>query len=69
MLVRLLARISGTRDGEAWPDAGAVVDLPSDEAQPLISSGMARRASTRARVTHVWKPKPPPQAWEFLDPW
>jgi hypothetical protein len=33
--------ISGTRDGEPWPEKGGVVDLPDGEAKQLVASGLA----------------------------
>lgn len=39
--VKLVARISGTRDGEDWPAPGATVALPEAEADQLIVNGMA----------------------------
>lgn len=41
MNVRLLAQISGTRNGADWPIPGSVVDLPDGEASDLIASGQA----------------------------
>ena len=40
MKVKLLAQISGTRDGEGWPAPGTVIDLPDDEATSMINSGL-----------------------------
>lgn len=42
MKVLLLAEMSGTRDGQAWPPRGTVVDLPDDEAARLCELFMAR---------------------------
>lgn len=39
--VRLVGRISGTRDGKDWPAPGETIALPEDEANQLILSGMA----------------------------
>ncbi|MGI5493878.1 hypothetical protein [Microtetraspora malaysiensis] len=44
MRIRMLAKISGTRDGKDWPDVGGEIDLPDDEAAGLIAAGMARSA-------------------------
>ena len=41
MKVRMIAQITGTRDGELWPAPGGVLDIPVDEAASLIASGMA----------------------------
>lgn len=40
--VRLAVQMSGTRDGVAWPGVGSVVELPDDEAESMLRSGMAR---------------------------
>ncbi|MBT2594737.1 hypothetical protein [Arthrobacter sp. ISL-72] len=39
--VRLVGKISGTRDGEDWPAPGQTIDLPEDEASQLLASGLA----------------------------
>ena len=41
MKIRMLADVSGTRNGKDWPKRGEVVDLPDDEAKDLITSRMA----------------------------
>ena len=41
MRVRMKVNLSGTRDGEPWPERGKTVDLPDDEAQHLIRAGIA----------------------------
>jgi len=40
--VLLTGDITGARDGAAWPPAGSVMELPEDEAQSLVHSGMAK---------------------------
>lgn len=39
--VRLLAQISGLRDGKPWPAAGNFVTVSDDEADTLIRNGQA----------------------------
>lgn len=39
--VRMIAQISGTRDGKDWPAAGETVSLPAAEAEDLIRAGLA----------------------------
>jgi hypothetical protein len=39
--VRLVAQISGARDGKDWPKPGTVVSLPKDEADTLVRHGQA----------------------------
>ena len=41
MKVTMLCKVSGTRDGQDWPDRGEVVDLPDDEAKATIAAGLA----------------------------
>jgi hypothetical protein len=44
MKVRMLAAISGTRNGAAYPPVGEVLELkPGDAAQDLIGNGYAER--------------------------
>lgn len=42
MLVRMLERILGTRDGKPWPPRGGVIDLPDNEALALFAHGYAQ---------------------------
>jgi hypothetical protein len=42
MLVRMLERILGTRNGVAWPPRGGVIDLPDAEALALFAHGYAQ---------------------------
>lgn len=39
--VKMLARLSGTRDGVAWPDLGEELDVPDGEADTLEALGHA----------------------------
>ncbi len=41
MKVRMVARISGARDGVEWPEPGEVLDVPAEEAASLIDSRLA----------------------------
>ena len=42
--VQMLVAISGTRNGEKWPDVGGVISLPADEAAGYIANGYAAAA-------------------------
>jgi hypothetical protein len=42
MLVRMLERILGTRNGVTWPPRGGVIDLPDAEALALFAHGYAQ---------------------------
>lgn len=50
MRVVMRLSISGTRNGETWPQRGSEVDLPDDEAESLIAQGMAEAAAERATI-------------------
>lgn len=50
--VKLLQSVTGTRNNEDWPRAGAVTVLPDAEAKDLITAGIAER--TTDEVTHRW---------------
>lgn len=39
--VRLIADITGTRNGAPWPPPGSIVDLPAAEAVDLLNAGHA----------------------------
>lgn len=41
MKVRMTSQVSGTRDGQNWPQPGTVVDLPESEARALVAGGSA----------------------------
>ncbi|MGW6395411.1 hypothetical protein ACWFR1_34085 [Streptomyces sp. NPDC055103] len=41
MRVRMRIKISGTRDGEDWPDKDGEITLPDDEAEQLLRYGAA----------------------------
>jgi hypothetical protein len=45
--VRMLAEVSGTRDGVEWPKRGEVADLPDAEADDLIAAGIAAVAKDK----------------------
>jgi hypothetical protein len=39
--VTMLAKISGTRDGEDWPARGETLEVSADEAAALVANGLA----------------------------
>lgn len=51
MKVRMVARISGVRDGVDWPAPGEVIDVPAEEAASLMASGLAVAAAPVAPET------------------
>jgi hypothetical protein len=46
--VRMLAQISGSRDGEAWPAPGGFITVEDDEAEVLIRNGQATESTKGA---------------------
>lgn len=43
MKVKMKQQISGTRDGERWPDIGETIDVPQGEADLLVDQGYAEQ--------------------------
>ena len=43
--VRMVGRMSGTRDGQDWPPVGGVADVSDVEAESLIAAGFAVEVS------------------------
>lgn len=41
MRVRMKIAISGSRNGADWPPAGGEIDLPDEEAEHLVTIGLA----------------------------
>lgn len=41
MRVQMKVKISGTRNGEDWPEVGEILELPADEAVGLLAGGLA----------------------------
>ena len=39
--VRMVGKVSGTRDGQDWPAAGETITVPTAEAKELLANGMA----------------------------
>jgi len=50
MKIRMKYQLSGTRDGEPWPEPGGVVDLPDSEAAKYCGNGTAEPVAARAEV-------------------
>ena len=44
MRVRMRVRMTGSRNGEDWPDVGGLLDVSEDEGNALIQAGIARAA-------------------------
>jgi hypothetical protein len=54
--VRLTTQISGSRDGQDWPAAGTVVDLPPAEARALVQGGSAAEVDADDQATVLVPP-------------
>lgn len=39
MQVMVRIQVSGLRDGQPWPPVGGVLEMPQDEALPLLQNG------------------------------
>ena len=50
MKVRMLVRISGTRNGAKWPDPGETLDVSAGEAEDLERIGAGVRVSESREV-------------------
>ena len=50
MKVKMIASITGTRDGQDWPAAGETVDLPDAEARDLVAGGLAAELDKQAAL-------------------
>jgi hypothetical protein len=48
MKVKMIASITGTRNGQDWPAAGETVDLPDAEARDLVAGGLAVELDKKA---------------------
>ncbi|AKN71232.1 hypothetical protein QR97_27890 [Streptomyces sp. PBH53] len=58
MRVRMKVTLSGTRDGEAWPPRGELVDLPDAEAADMVAAGLAEKPGEDApRVEEATAPE------------
>lgn len=71
MRVRMRVTISGTRDGQDWPARGSVVDLPDDEAEQLVASGLAAAEDSEGdedREEHATVPGSPEKATPSRKP-
>lgn len=43
-VVKMLTKITGTRNAVEWPDAGETIELPDAEAEGLVASKLAKFA-------------------------
>lgn len=59
MRVKMLKKISGTRNGQDWPAPGEEITLADDEAATLCGQGMAEPVTARAKVEKAVSRKAP----------
>ena len=57
-VVKMLAKISGTRNGVDWPDVGQTIELPDDEAAVIVETSKLaaygkRDSNTFTAADHV----------------
>lgn len=45
MRIRMLVAMTGTRDGEPWPELGEEAELPTAVAAHLVASGVAEEVT------------------------
>ncbi|MFJ3140968.1 hypothetical protein ACIPJM_00650 [Streptomyces halstedii] len=53
MRIRMKVTLSGTRNGEDWPPAGEIADIPTGEAQHLVASGIAEEVTAKDQTPEV----------------
>ena len=49
--VTMLAKISGTRDGEDWPARGETLEVSANEAAALVANGLAVAGAVKEAAT------------------
>lgn len=49
-VVKMTAKITGTRNAVDWPDVGETIELPDNEAESLIASRLAKPAKRDAHT-------------------
>lgn len=59
--VRMIARLSGTRDGADWPLPGETIDVPDAEADDLERIGVAERVSAKSTIAPEAAVAPAPE--------
>lgn len=60
MRIRMLVQMTGTRNGQPWPEVGKTADILTGEALHLVASGVAEQVTD--------KPDPPPAAVDRQTP-
>lgn len=62
MKIEMLVKIEGSRNGQRWPEVGAVIDLPEGEALDLIATRCAKKADKGAKPEAALTPPAPERA-------
>lgn len=63
MKIRMKVQMSGTRNGQRWPEVGETADIPTGEAQHLVASGIAEEVDGKKTTETATPP-----ASEVTDP-
>jgi len=58
MKIRMKVYISGTRNGQNWPNAGEEIDVPDAEGADLCAGGFAEPVTKRAKVEKAVDERP-----------
>lgn len=58
MIVEMRARISGTRNGQDWPQVGETISLPDAEARDMIAAGLVVEVADAPKPQTAAAPKP-----------
>ena len=62
MLVQMVVKISGTRDGVDWPPIGGVADVSRIEGERLIAARLAKPVEKAAKVEPIIETAVAPKA-------
>lgn len=58
MKIKMNVSISGTVDGERWPEQGGEIDINELEAERLIAGGLASPADSSGELETATEPEP-----------
>lgn len=67
--VRMLRKISGTRDGKHWPDVGGELDVSESEAEMLTRQSMARLVAEPTAESSAQTGTEPPAESDLKAAW
>jgi len=66
--VRMLTRLSGSRDGVEWPPIGGTLSVPDAEADDLERLGVAERVNTKSTIAPESAAAPEPETAAVTKP-